>query len=269
MTSSPGDPQTNPYAQVPPPGAVPPPYGAAPLPSYGDAVGGPGYQPSYPGVPGAPQPRRGMKGWQVAAVATTTGVLGLVVGIGIGSAGDDDAPAAGPAPIARTEEPSAEPEDAAAADGATEAATQDAPADDEEGTRSTPYPVGTPVTDGEWDVTLGEPREAWSEIQAENQFNEGPAEGTEFYIVPVTATYLGDETGLPWMDLTVQFVGSDARTYTERCGVIPDDLMDVDELYEGGVAEGNVCVAVPEGADGLWTLSTGWGGNTVFFAAAD
>ncbi|MBD8062299.1 hypothetical protein [Oceanitalea stevensii] len=267
MTTPPEGHPTNPYAPVPPPGSVPPPYGAAPVPSYGDPVGGPGYQPSFPGAP--QPPRRGLKGWQVAAIATTTGVLGLAVGIGIGSAGDDDAPAATPTPIARTEEPSAEPAEDGATEAADDEAAEGAPADDEEGTRSNPYPVGTPVTDGEWEVTLGEPREGWSEIQAENQFNEAPAEGTEFYLVPVTATYLGDETGLPWMDLSVQFVGSDARTYTDSCGVIPGDLMDVDELYEGGVAEGNVCVAVPEGADGLWTLSTGWGGNTVFFTAAD
>lgn len=124
-------------------------------------------------------------------------------------------------PSHSTDAPSAQPEESAAADDATEAATEEAPADDEEGTRATPYPVGTPVTDGEWEVTLGKPREAWSEIQAENQFNDAPADGTEFYLVPVTATYLGDETGLPWIDLSVQFVGSDARTYTDSCASSP------------------------------------------------
>src|SRR5690625_2425653 len=114
---------------------------------------------------------------------------------------------------------------------------------------------------------LSEPREAWTEVQAENQFNDPPEDGMEYWIVPLSVTYVGSETGLPWIDLTVQFVGDDARTYSDRCGVIPDDLMDVNELYEGGSAEGNVCRSVPAGAEGLWTLSTGWGGNTVFFDA--
>ena len=30
----------------------------------------------------------------------------------------------------------------------------------------------------------------------------------------------------------------------------PDDLSDVDEVYPGGIAEGNTCVAVPAGAHG-------------------
>jgi hypothetical protein len=42
-------------------------------------------------------------------------------------------------------------------------------------------------------------------------------------------------------------------------------LDDVGELYKGGVAEGNVCVAIPAGAEGLWTVSTGFDGKPVFF----
>jgi hypothetical protein len=66
-------------------------------------------------------------------------------------------------------------------------------------------------------------------------------------------------------DISVKFVGSDNRTYDDRCGVIPAPLDDVGELYKGGVAEGNVCVAIPAGAEGLWTVSTGFDGKPVFF----
>lgn len=64
----------------------------------------------------------------------------------------------------------------------------------------------------------------------------------------------------------MKFVGDDSVTYEDYCGVIPGDLDEVGELYAGGVAEGNVCVAVPAGAPGLWTATTGWGEPT-FFAA--
>jgi hypothetical protein len=58
--------------------------------------------------------------------------------------------------------------------------------------------------------------------------------------------------------------GSDNRTYDDSCGVVPNPLSDVGALYKGGSAQGNICVAVPAGADGLWTVSTSFG-DPVFF----
>jgi hypothetical protein len=136
----------------------------------------------------------------------------------------------------------------------------------EAGTRENPFPIGQPVKNQEWEVIVGAPREAWAEIAAENQFNEPAQAGMEYWLVPVTATYTGNDTGSPSFDVNVEFVGSDNRTYNERCGVIPAPLGDVGELYKGGVAEGNICVAVPAGADGLWTVSTGFG-DPAFFDA--
>ena len=60
-------------------------------------------------------------------------------------------------------------------------------------------------------------------------------------------------------EITIQPTnGFDNRTYDESCGVIPTPLSDVGDLCKGGSAKGNVCVAVPAGADGLWTLTTGF-----------
>jgi hypothetical protein len=55
-------------------------------------------------------------------------------------------------------------------------------------------------------------------------------------------------------DIAVKFVGSD----------ILNPLNEVGALYKGGSAQGNVCVAVPAGAEGLWTVSTSFG-HPVFF----
>jgi hypothetical protein len=133
------------------------------------------------------------------------------------------------------------------------------------GSRQNPLPIGAAVSNEDWDVTLGAPREAWAEITSENQFNDPPEAGMEFWIVPVTATYKGDDTGNTGFEIQVKFVGSDNRTYDDYCGVIPNPLADVGELYPGGEAAGNVCVAVPPGADGLWSVSTGFAGKPVFF----
>lgn len=137
---------------------------------------------------------------------------------------------------------------------------------DEPGTRDNPIPVGQVVTNMDWEIALGTPREANAEVTAENQFNDKPEAGREFWIVPVTATYIGDESGSTMFGVRVSFVGSDNRTYADSCGVIPDSLNDVGELYKGGVAKGNACVAVPAGADGLWAVTTGFG-DPIFFSA--
>ncbi|WP_409437251.1 hypothetical protein [Mycobacterium sp. SMC-14] len=135
------------------------------------------------------------------------------------------------------------------------------------GSRENPLPIGETVGNQDWKVTLGVPREAWSEIAATNQFNDPPPAGMQYWIVPVTATYMGDQTANAGMDVTVKFVGSDNRTYDDRCGVIPAPLNDVGDLYKAGVAEGNTCVTVPAGANGLWTVATGLIGKPLFFAA--
>jgi hypothetical protein len=138
--------------------------------------------------------------------------------------------------------------------------------DTEQGSRAAPLPIGTPVTNKDWQVTLGAPREAGADVAAENQFNDPPKAGMQFWIVPVTATYTGDTTGNLGFGVTVKFVGADNVTYDDSCGVIPTPLRDVGDLYKGGTARGNVCVAVPAGADGSWSLTTGFG-SPVFFSA--
>ncbi len=82
-------------------------------------------------------------------------------------------------------------------------------------------------------------------------------------MVPIRATYTGSESGHPML-VSVKFVGADNRTYSDDCGVIPNPLNQIGELYSGGVAEGNACVQVPAGADGLWTVTTSFG-DPVFF----
>jgi hypothetical protein len=136
----------------------------------------------------------------------------------------------------------------------------------EQGSRANPFPIGTPVTNKDWQVTLGAPREAGAEVAAENQFNDSPKAGMQFWIVPVTATYTGDTTGNLAFGISVKFVGADNVTYDDRCGVIPTPLDDVGDLYKDGTAQGNVCVAVPAGADGLWSLATGFGAPAFFTA---
>jgi len=150
--------------------------------------------------------------------------------------------------------------------GKTDPSSEKSSSTDELGTRQNPMPIGQTVTSKDWEITLGVPREAGAEVAAANQFNDPPKAGLQFWIVPVTATYIGDKSGSVMFGVRVTFVGSDNRTYEDYCGVIPEPLSDVGELYTGGVAKGNACVSVPDGADGLWAVTSGIG-DPVFFTA--
>jgi hypothetical protein len=149
--------------------------------------------------------------------------------------------------------------------GRSPGSTQNNGGDNQAGSRQNPFPIGATVSNEVWDITLGAPREAWTEIASENQFNDPPEAGMEYWIVPVTAVYKGDETGNTTFGISVKFVGTDNRTYSDSCGVIPTPLSDIGDLYKGGEAAGYTCVAVPAGADGLWTVTPGFIGDPVFF----
>lgn len=232
--------------------------------------GSPASQPLTPAPQFPAPPAKKPKKSRPVLVGAISGAVGLVIGIGIGGAGGGEADsgkatatASAAATTPDTEE-ATEQETVATVEPTPEPSVTPAAA---EGTRANPYAIGETVGNDDWSVVLSAPREAGAEVSAENQFNSPPAEGFEFYIVPVSATYTGADTGAAWLDLQVAFVGSDGVTYSDSCGVIPDSLNDVGELYAGGVAVGNTCVAVPAGADGLWTVSAGWS-DPVFFTAA-
>lgn len=145
------------------------------------------------------------------------------------------------------------------------------------GSRENPLPIGTTVIlddgmGGVWEVTLLPPTlEANAVVQEENMFNEAPPEGFQFALLPVTATYLGDETGMAAWDLDYAYVSAAGTTHKpfDVSVVIPDDLGNLNELYTGGVAEGNIAIAIPsDGARaGTWRISTSWGETAAFFAA--
>lgn len=114
-----------------------------------------------------------------------------------------------------------------------------------ESSRTAPLPMGTTAQVGDYEVTvLSATPNAYDAIMAENQFNEQPAANNQFFMVRVSVTYVGNETGMPSVDLNFQAVG-DANigytTYNNFCGVIPDDSMVLSELFPGGSAEFNVC----------------------------
>ena len=261
-----------------------PGYGAADQSGYGFTSGQGGYPPSpaggYTSPTGYQPDPQETKSGSGALAAIIAGIVGIALGLGggfliWGGSTDEEKPTATSSP-SQSEEPNEDPttgdetpdpDPAEPSDDPGEPDTPDAPAPGAgEGTRDNPLPIGTEVTMGDWKVKLDTPKDGTKIIADENQFNDPPQDGLEFYIIPTSATYLGNESAYVWSDVTVKFVGDDGRTYSGYCGVFPDSITDVDELYNGGVAEGNLCAEVPKGAKGLWTVAV-YGEDTLFFSA--
>ena len=117
------------------------------------------------------------------------------------------------------------------------------------GTRDNPLEVGTRIEMGEWSLAVTEvDLDATERVLAENQFNDPPADGRQFVLFTVDATYEGEESGTAWMDFSWAVVGSQGNTFAtgsdDRCGVIPEGLSDTGETFPDGNVSGNVCFSV-------------------------
>lgn len=156
--------------------------------------------------------------------------------------------------------PSAFPAERATIDGK-------APVAGDLGSRTRPAPLGTTIELREGDtplyeVTLGDVTlDANSVIEAANGSRAELPETHQWALVPVSLTYVGEETGMPAIDLDVEFVspaGTSHTLYDFSAFAPGPTLTDINELYPGGSATANVIVAIPikDAANGTWAVST-------------
>lgn len=118
------------------------------------------------------------------------------------------------------------------------------------GSAKQPLALGVPANvGGEYQVAVTSVLlNANAEIAAANQFNDPPT--GQFVLVKLNVTYMGQEEGTPWIDLSETFVGTDARQYDESAcrATVPEQAFSVPTLEKGGSAEFQVCMDVPPGA---------------------
>lgn len=155
---------------------------------------------------------------------------------------------------ADAEDPADDAVDEAGDEVIDEAVEEDEPAAEEAadsalGTRDNPLDIGTRIEMGDWTVAVTEVvLDAEDAVMGENQFNDPPADGRQFVMFTVDATYEGDESGQAWLDFDWAIVGSAGNTFgssmDDYCGVIPNSLDDTGETFPGGNVTGNVCVSV-------------------------
>ncbi len=149
---------------------------------------------------------------------------------------------------------------ATAADGAAPAAGAGtaAPTAGDQGTRTSPYPLGSTVTSRDWKVTINSVSlDADDAIAAENPFNDAPAAGTQYLMANVTITYTGDDPQGSMPMATIDYVTADGNTVHSFDAMVvePDALDDVSPLYEGASTTGNVAFAVPSASAAQGTLA--------------
>lgn len=199
-----------------------------------------------------------------AALSVTAGCAGIDATTSPGDAVDGDATETAEAERAADQDPA---ENASAAAEETEAAEPETTEPAAElGTRQNPATIddvgtfSTGVGD-EVEVSLGAANwDAGAVVAGENQFNDPAGDGMVYVILPVTVSYSGPESVLPWIDLDIVYLAENGRSFENAFAVIPDDLMDVADIYDGGTASGNVLFEVPadQVPGGMWGVSYNW-----------
>ena len=119
-------------------------------------------------------------------------------------------------------------------------------AEPEKGTRTNPIPVGVAGIVGDYEITVvGYEPDVTAEVLAYNEFNEDPPDGSVFSLIRLSYTYVGDETGTVWIDLSWAGVGeSNVASEPGECTTYEDNAFDVAEMFPGGTIESNVCLTV-------------------------
>jgi hypothetical protein len=137
--------------------------------------------------------------------------------------------------------------------------------DDKVGTRTTPYPLGTAISNDKWTVTVNSfDADATDAVLTENPYNDKPASGQAYALVNLTVQYIGDESGIP-SEVGVSYVTSGGNTVNtfDALALAPDALSS-NELYNGASATGNVALMIPEGDEGTLRVRPGFLGDEVF-----
>lgn len=105
--------------------------------------------------------------------------------------------------------------------------------------------IGVPALVGIWDITvISVTPDASDAVLAENEFNEAPEEGEQFFLATLEVTYVGEESSTFWLDMSLKALGTSNVAYEAfeaSCGVIPDDINEAGETFPGGTLSGNVC----------------------------
>lgn len=108
---------------------------------------------------------------------------------------------------------------------------------------------------------MGAPNlDATADVLAADEYNEQPQPGNVYIVVPMTVTYLGEDTDLPYM-LYTELLTSGMDVYDVSYADYPGNIYDADELATGETADVNLVFEVPADATpgSVLRISSIWG----------
>ncbi|WP_260980405.1 hypothetical protein [Microbacterium paludicola] len=149
---------------------------------------------------------------------------------------------------------------------AAPAAEEEEPADAaEQGTRETPYPLGSEISSDDWTVMVNSHAVDGAAAVADGfEFNEPAPAGSHYEIVNYTLTYTGDESGLsPEVGVAVVTSAGNVVNSYDNIVILSDDF-GADELYNGASATGSQAFLVPDGETVLIRVRPGVLADEVF-----
>lgn len=118
------------------------------------------------------------------------------------------------------------------------------------GSRSHPYPLhhfaSIPDSHG-WKLRVNKAiPNATAAVLAENQFNDPPAAGRQFFMINITASYTGTGSSQTLGALTLDALGRTNVAYdsSDSCGVTPNEFDEFKTVFRGGSLSGNLCFSV-------------------------
>ncbi|NND01711.1 MAG: hypothetical protein HKN91_02905 [Acidimicrobiia bacterium] len=113
------------------------------------------------------------------------------------------------------------------------------------GTVDNPIAVGSANRVGDWVITVKSVDEdAAATVLNENPYNESPADDERYVLVGIEASYIGGDTGFPWLEIDHWMLGEQNVLYKgfeTECGIVPNDLSFIGEVFPGGTVQGSLC----------------------------
>lgn len=123
-----------------------------------------------------------------------------------------------------------------------------APADDPDAgeDQEAPVPIGQAIVLGEWRIGVSAVElDATETVLGYVDFNEDPADGSQYLIVELSGVYLGNTFVQPVFDWALVKPEFSHVPEGLECGVVPNSIYDVDQVAPGGQFTASVCFEIP------------------------
>jgi hypothetical protein len=132
------------------------------------------------------------------------------------------------------------------------------------GTRENPAPIGSQIKGTDFTVTINSVNLNGNDaVTSANQFNDPPADGTQYAIVNATITYTGKTSATP-AEVQIAYVtaGGNVINSFDKIVIGPDPQISANDLYTGASVTGNVVLQIPVNDNGLIRVSPGIVGDS-------